>query len=149
MDKPNPNSLVLIIEDDADDYAFLEEALKEADIYSKLKWFKDSESFSNYIAQNSEKIKKSNKDKIALILLDLNMPKKSGFDLLREMNKHPSFKIIPTIIFTTSSSQSDIKLAYDLGANSYIKKPEKYSDYLTATKVLHSYWFDTVALPIK
>ena len=84
-----------------------------------------------------------------LILLDLNMPRKDGRQTLADIKSDPDLRSIPTVILTTSRNEDDIAGCYDLGANSYIVKPTRYSDLLDVASSLKHYWVDTVELPFK
>ena len=83
----------------------------------------------------------------ALILLDLNLPKKDGREVLREIKAHPVFRAIPVIVMTTSSSPGDIAYSYDSGANSYIVKPADFEAMRDIIQTLKKYWFDVIKLP--
>ncbi len=82
-----------------------------------------------------------------LMLLDLNMPKMDGKQLLEQMRADPSLRRIPVVALTTSKQESDIIRTYDLGANSYIVKPVDMDQFVNAIKVLKDYWFQIVVLP--
>ncbi len=82
-----------------------------------------------------------------LLLLDLNMPRKDGREVLREMKADPSFRAIPVVILTTSKTSEDVQHIYDLGANSFITKPVSFEGLVKAVKVIGEYWFQIVRLP--
>ncbi|MDJ0567955.1 MAG: response regulator [Pleurocapsa sp. MO_192.B19] len=84
-----------------------------------------------------------------LILLDLNLPKKNGFEVLAEIKADPKLKIIPVIILTSSNTAKDIQKSYQLCANSYIVKPADYFAFFQAIKNLEMFWLDLVKLPFK
>jgi CheY-like chemotaxis protein len=81
------------------------------------------------------------------ILLDLNMPKKDGREVLMEIKQHPVFKKIPVIVFTTTKNEIEIKRCYELGANSYIVKPISFDALLKVIENIRSYWFQTASIP--
>lgn len=81
------------------------------------------------------------------MLLDLNMPKMDGKQLLEQMRADPSLRRIPVVALTTSKQENDIIRTYDLGANSYIVKPVDIDQFVSAIKVLEDYWFQIVVLP--
>jgi len=81
------------------------------------------------------------------ILLDLNMPKKDGREVLKELKQHPVFKKIPVIVFTTTKNEIEIKRCYELGANSYIVKPISFDALLKVVENIRSYWFHTASIP--
>jgi CheY-like chemotaxis protein len=82
-----------------------------------------------------------------IILLDINLPKKNGFEFLAEIKQDPDLKHIPVIVLTTSSSKQDIRKAYDLYANCYIVKPIELDDFFRIIKNIESFWFTVVRLP--
>jgi len=84
----------------------------------------------------------------AFILLDLNMPKKDGREVLKEIKQHPVFKSIPVIIFTTTKNEGEIRRCYELGANSYVVKPISFESLLTVVQNIRSYWFQTASIPV-
>ena len=84
-----------------------------------------------------------------LILLDLNLPRKDGREVLREIKEHEDLRTIPVIILTTSSAERDINRTYSLHANSYITKPLDYLQFVDIVKSIETFWFSTARLPTK
>lgn len=82
-----------------------------------------------------------------LIILDLNIPKKSGHDVLREIKSHVRLRVIPVIVFTTSSSPTDIDKSYSNYANAFVRKPVQFDDLLAAIQSIKEFWADRVTLP--
>jgi CheY-like chemotaxis protein len=82
-----------------------------------------------------------------LILLDLNMPRKSGREALAEMKADPTLRRLPVVVLTTSQAEEDIVRSYDLGAGSFIIKPSRYQALLEIAETLNHYWLETVSLP--
>jgi CheY-like chemotaxis protein len=82
-----------------------------------------------------------------LILLDLNMPKKDGREVLREIKQSPDLKTIPVVVLTTSKAEEDVLRTYNLGVNSYIVKPVDFSQLVSVMKTLELYWFSIVEVP--
>ena len=83
----------------------------------------------------------------ALILLDLNMPRKDGREALKEIKSNPELRRIPIVVLTTSKAEEDILRTYDLGVNSYVTKPVTFESLVETIKVLGKYWFEIVELP--
>jgi CheY-like chemotaxis protein len=81
------------------------------------------------------------------ILLDLNMPKKDGREVLREIKQHPELKKIPVVIFSTTNNEQEMRRCYELGANSYITKPNSFDHLLKIVANLRGYWMHTSTLP--
>lgn len=84
-----------------------------------------------------------------LIVLDLNLPRKHGREVLSEVKQDPEFSRIPVVIFTTSQSSSDINRSYDLGANSYLRKPGNLPDFRAAVQSMADFWLSFACLPQK
>jgi len=82
-----------------------------------------------------------------VVLLDLNMPRKSGFEVLSEIKSHPGLRRIPVVVLTTSVEERDVARCYDLGANSFISKPVDFGRFSEAIRQLGDYWLKLVAVP--
>jgi CheY-like chemotaxis protein len=82
-----------------------------------------------------------------IILLDINLPKKNGFEVLVEIKQDPDLKSIPAIILSTSSATRDIRKAYELHANCYLVKPVELEDFLRTIRALEDFWFNTAVIP--
>lgn len=128
---------VLIADDDSDDQLMLKDAFKDCGIYNQIHFLENGIDLMYYLnrAKNS-----GFKDMPALILLDLNMPKKDGREVLVEIKSDPVLKFIPVVIFTTSKSLTDIRSTYSNGANSYVAKPSTYEELLEIIRNIGEYW---------
>ena len=146
MDHSNKLLNIVIAEDDEDDYLLITESLKKANNIGSIHWAKDGEELMSFL-DDCEKPDADLREKPSLIILDLNMPKKDGRETLSEIKSNPKRQSIPVIILTTSKAESDIRQAYQLGANSFIQKPFKYNDFKFTMDVLQQYWANTVKLP--
>ncbi len=146
MNTSNKHFNILIAEDDEDDYLLIAEALNKNEHIGVIHWSKDGEELLNFL-DDCERSDEGQKRKPDLIILDLNMPKKDGRETLSEIKSHPKRKNIPVVILTTSQAESDISQAYQLGANSFIQKPFKYSDFKSTIGILQKYWINIVKLP--
>jgi len=139
---------ILIAEDDEDDYLLTMEALKEAGVDTQIKWVKDGEELMNYLEPiGGAALDHTCPEFPSLILLDLNMPRKDGREVLDEIKKNIALRKIPVVVLTTSKAETDINHAYDLGVNSYIQKPVRFNEFVEVIKVLSHYWFQIVKLP--
>ncbi len=134
---------ILIAEDDEDDYLLMKEAIAGARFKYPVDRVQNGEQLMDHLHTSLE----SPKIKPSLILLDLNMPLKSGREVLAEINCHPDLKMIPIIVLTTSSSKEDIALSYDLGVNSFVQKPLRFEDMVNFFQLLQKYWIEFVKLP--
>lgn len=138
---------ILLAEDDQDDYLLTVNALKEARLANDLHLVKDGEELMEYLQKRDKYENQGSCPRPGLIILDLNMPCKNGHETLREIKADPALRSIPVIILTTSKSEEDILSSYDLGANSYIRKPAKFDDFVEIIKAIGIYWFKIVELP--
>ncbi|NIP99016.1 MAG: response regulator [Nitrospinaceae bacterium] len=138
---------ILVVDDDEDDFLLIQEALKEAQMGSQVHWLNDGELILPFL-ESRDRQSPEPEARIGLILLDLNLPKKDGFEILKDIKDHPDFKKIPVIVMSTSKAEPDVVASYDLGANSYIQKPARFSDFVRLVKALNQYWFKIVSLPL-
>lgn len=136
--------IVLMAEDDDDYYLLAKQAFEESCPQHRLYRVEDGEELMNYLRFQG---KYAAAVRPHVILLDLNMPRKSGRQALQEMKADPNLKRIPVVIFTTSKAEQDIQESYRQGAHSYIWKPVAFKQLLEMLKVFCRYWFDTIELP--
>lgn len=130
---------ILIAEDDADDRYLLQTAFMEKGYPETIDFVENGVELLNHLDNGSELP--------GFILLDLNMPKKDGREVLKELKQHPVFKKIPVIVFTTTKNEIEIKRCYELGANSYIVKPISFDQLLRVVENIRNYWYQTVSIP--
>jgi len=132
----------LIAEDDEDDYLLTLEALKDAGVDNEVHWVRDGEALMEFLNRDE-----NTASPVGLILLDLNMPRKDGREALREIKNHPRHRRLPVIVLTTSQAEADVAQSYDLGVNSFIRKPSRFHELVEVFRELGHYWFKTVTLP--
>jgi CheY-like chemotaxis protein len=135
-------------DDDEDDCMLAREALAESQYPSKLYIVKDGEELLNYLYRRGHYAEETTSPRPELILLDLNMPKKDGREVLKEIKANPYLRKIPVVVLTTSKAEEDIYHTYNLGANSFIIKPMQFASLVKIMKAIGSYWFETVELPL-
>jgi len=135
---------ILMVEDNPDDIELTVEALKDARVGNSLSVVKDGEEALSYLHCRGKYQQAVRPD---LILLDLNMPKKNGRDVLREIKNDPHLKRIPVVILTTSQAEDDILHTYDLHANCYITKPLDFNQFLKVVRSIEDFWLTVVKLP--
>jgi chemotaxis family two-component system response regulator Rcp1 len=135
---------ILMVEDNPDDIELTFEALKDARVGNFLSVVKDGEEAIAYLRCQGKYKQAIRPD---LILLDLNMPKKNGRDVLREIKNDPHLKRIPVVILTTSQAEDDILHTYDLHANCYITKPVDFNQFLKVVRSIEDFWLTVVKLP--
>ena len=138
MHTKKKTNLIVFADDDADDRLLLQEAFEENNLKCTLYFVEDGVELLDYLEQNGTVP--------SLILLDINMPRKDGKQILQEIKSSIQWRHIPVIMFTTSKSQEDIRKCYDLGANSFIVKPSSFENLLSVTNIIGEYWMNTVSL---
>ncbi len=136
---------ILIAEDDEDDRFILKTAFDENGFKDRLEFVRNGIELEHYLERELEKGIEAIYPRF--ILLDLNMPMKDGRETLEELKKHPVFKHIPVIVFSTTHNEQEMKKCYALGANSYISKPGDYATLLETIKVLRTYWIKIASIP--
>jgi len=132
---------ILIAEDDADDRFLLQAAFDENGFSDKLHFVENGIELIEYLHTLSKNVAEMPR----FILLDLNMPKKDGREVLKEIKQDTHFKKIPVIIFSTTNNEQEMKRCYELGANSYITKPNSFENLIKTVAALRSYWIQTTA----
>ena len=137
---------IVIADDDDDDFLIIKEAYEEADLTSNIVRVSDGEDLMNYLLCR-DKYKNQTLQHPILILLDLNMPKKDGREVLKEIRLHKELYKIPIIVLTTSNLEKDINESYSLGVHSFIRKPVNYSDFVEVFRTFKKYWLEIVQLP--
>ena len=134
--------LVVMADDDNEDQLLMKHAFEENNLPATLHFVEDGVELFEYLEKQGPSGKLP-----SLILLDLNMPRMSGKEVLQKIKADAVLKKIPVIIFSTSSLDSDIEHCYEFGASSYITKPSGYSHLVTIAKNISNYWFESVDLP--
>ncbi len=147
MDNLRKTGIILIAEDDDDQYELTSSALSEFRIENRLKRVVDGEQLMDYLLNRGEYNNPFLYPRPNAILLDLNMPKKDGRQALKEIKSHTRLRRIPVTVLTVSRDEQDIALMYDLGANSYITKPLSYERLVEVLTIQERYWFDIAKLP--
>jgi CheY-like chemotaxis protein len=138
---------ILMADDDPDDCMLAREALAESRLANELYFVNDGEELMDYLYHRGKYAAPESSPRPGLILLDLNMPKKDGREVLKEIKADPHLRQIPVLVLTTSQAEEDIHRSYDLGANSFITKPVTFSSLIEVMRTLGKYWFEIVELP--
>jgi CheY-like chemotaxis protein len=138
---------VLMADDDADDRMLAKDAWEETRPATKLDFVEDGEQLLDYLRHRGKYTGRGAAPLPNIILLDLNMPKKDGREVLREIKTDPLLKRIPVIVLTTSRAEEDIAKSYDLGVNSFIVKPARFEALVEVMRRVAEYWFGVVELP--
>lgn len=134
---------ILLVEDNAGDVRLTKEALSEATVPNRLHVTNDGVAALKFLRQERPYGESPQPD---LVLLDLNLPKKSGLEVLAQMKHDPALRTIPVIILTSSSSEGDVRKSYENHANAYITKPVDLEQYFTIVKRLEEFWLASVRL---
>jgi CheY-like chemotaxis protein len=134
-------------DDDEDDRLMTKEALVEAKQFNEFRTVEDGEELIEYLKRIGRYSNPKSAPTPGLILLDLNMPKKDGREVLKEIKADPVFRHIPVVVLTTSKAEDDILRTYELGVNSFVVKPATFEQLVEVMRMLTKYWFDVVELP--
>lgn len=144
MMQTNTQIEILLVEDSPSDTVLTREALREAKILNSLHTVPDGVEALSFLQRTGVYAGSPRPD---LILLDLNMPRMDGRELLALIKHDDDLRRIPTIVLTTSAAESDVLRSYDLHANCYITKPIQFDDFVNAVKSIGEFWFSVVRLP--
>ena len=139
MHKSVEKLFILIAEDDADDRFLFKSAFEEKGYKDQIEFVENGIELWRFL-QEIEKRTPDKRSFPSFILLDLNMPKKDGREVLREIKQHPIFKKIPVVVFTTTNSENEVKRCYELGANTYVVKPVSFDSLLKVVEEIRMYW---------
>jgi len=137
---------ILLVEDNPADVRLTREVLKDSKIRNNLSVVSDGVEAMAFLRKDG---KYGNSFRPDLILLDLNMPRKDGREVLAEVKSDPDLRRIPVVILTSSKAEEDIMKVYDYHANCYINKPVDLDDFINIVKVIEGFWLTIVELPPK
>lgn len=142
---PTPRSIkILLVEDSPADVLIAREALNEAKLLNTISVAEDGVEALDFLHRRGKFAGSTRPD---LILLDLNLPRKSGREVLAEIKADEDLKRIPVVVLTTSSDEEDILRSYNLYANCYVVKPVAFDHFVKAVQSISHFWFSVVALP--
>jgi len=147
MNKKNLKPIdILLIEDNPGDIQLTKLALSDVKMFNKLNYVTDGEEALNYLFKKEKYTNASTPD---LILLDLNLPKVDGREILEVIKNDQKLKVIPVVILTTSRAEEDILKTYQLHANCFITKPIDLNQFIKVIKSIEDFWLGIVVLPQK
>jgi CheY-like chemotaxis protein len=135
---------ILLVEDNPGDERLTREALKEGKVYHNLHWCKDGVEAMDFLYRRG---KHANAPRPDIILLDLNLPKKDGREVLEDIKSDDSLKRIPVVVLTTSKAEEDVLRTYNLHANCYVTKPVDLEKFIVVVKSIDIFWLTVVTLP--
>lgn len=144
MDQAKRSITILMAEDDPDDQLLTRRALAVARLGNDFRTVKDGVELMDYLFRRDGFQDPAISPRPGLILLDLNMPRKDGRQCLHEIKNDAKLRRIPVVVLTTSKAEEDVCRSYELGANSYIRKPVTFESLVNIVKVLGQYWFEIV-----
>lgn len=137
---------ILLIEDSRGDIGLIEEVFEEAKIRNNLYVAEDGEEAVLFLNKKGQYADAPRPD---IILLDLNLPKKDGREVLEEVKRDDNLKNIPIVVLTTSKAEEDVLRSYNLHANAYITKPVDFDQFIKVIKSIEGFWLEVVKLPNK
>jgi CheY-like chemotaxis protein len=143
-EKAAPPVEILLVEDNPGDVRLTKEALKEGKVYSNLHWAKDGVEAMEFLKHQGKHAKSPRPD---IILLDLNLPKKDGREVLAQIKKDSELKHIPVVVLTTSEAEEDVLKSYELHANCYVTKPVDLEKFIHVVQSIDRFWLTVVTLP--
>lgn len=135
---------ILLVEDNPGDVRLTQEALHTGKVYSNLHWARDGADALEFLRRQGKHAGAPRPD---IILLDLNLPKKDGREVLSTIKSDHAFKLIPVVILTTSSAEEDVLRSYELHANCFVTKPVDLDKFLQVIKSIDQFWLTIVTLP--
>ena len=143
-EKTAPPVEILLVEDNPGDVRLTKEALKEGKVYNNLHWAKDGVEALEFLRQQGKYAKSPRPD---IILLDLNLPKKDGREVLSVIKHDEQLKQIPVVVLTTSKAEEDVLRSYELHANCYVTKPVDLEKFIHVVQSIDRFWLTVVTLP--
>jgi len=138
---------ILLVEDNSDDEMLTVRALKKNSVADEVIVKRDGQEALDYLFSSEHALGSDYRTHPNVILLDLKLPKIDGLDVLREIRRHKHTKCIPVVILTSSKEELDLLTGYELGANSYVRKPVDFQQFIELTKHLGLYWLRINELP--
>jgi two-component system response regulator len=131
---------ILLVEDNPDDVELTLMALKESKILNQVKVTRDGVEALEYVFCTGKYAQRQPANLPELVLLDLKLPKLGGLEVLEKLRADPRTKLIPVVILTSSSEEEDVLKSYNMGANSYVRKPVEFHQFVEAVRQLGMYW---------
>jgi two-component system, chemotaxis family, response regulator Rcp1 len=135
---------VLLVEDNPGDVRLAQEALADSTLIGRISVVPDGEAAMHYLQRAGSYAGVPKPD---IVLLDLNLPKKDGREVLAEIRSDPDLTRLPVVVLTTSDSAVDVARSYELHANCFVRKPLEYMDFLEVMRRIEQFWLSTATLP--
>ncbi|MEN8177665.1 MAG: response regulator [Pseudomonadota bacterium] len=142
-----PQKTLLLVEDNLDDEALTLRALKKHNLANRIDVARDGQEALDYLFGEGEHQERDTGEQPQVILLDLKLPKVDGLQVLERLRAEPMTRHIPVVVLTSSDDEQDLIRSYDLGANSYVRKPVDFEQFLEAARQLGLYWLVLNEIP--
>ncbi len=142
-------SMILLVEDNENDEFFTLRAFKQSNVKNEIQVVRDGAEALDFLYCTGAFVGRDPSILPHIILLDLNLPKVDGLDVLRRIRDEPRTRLLPVIVLTSSQEQEDVMRSYQLGANSYVRKPVDFTQFAEAVRQLGLYWLVLNAAPGK
>ena len=140
---------ILLVEDNPADVEITLEAFRRSRSGTRVSVCRDGEDALDYLFQRGRYARSQNAPRPDMILLDLNLPKRSGLELLEQIKQHESLREIPVIVLTTSDRDEYVRRCYRSGANNYLTKPVQFDDCVKLVATIQQYWLELSKLPLR
>jgi len=144
-----PRHTILLIEDNPADIKITQRAVRESSLPVELIVVRDGQEAVDYLLRQGAYAETTGWRSPELILLDLNLPRLTGREVLERIRSTPNLKAVPVVVLTTSRRKEDVQEVYAAGANTYIEKPPDFARFVEVLRTIHRYWLDTALLPDK
>jgi CheY-like chemotaxis protein len=138
---------ILLVEDNVQDIEITQRAFAKGRVRNELTVVRDGEEAIEYLYHRGKYQDPATSPRPGMILLDLNLPKVGGLEVLQQIKKDDQLKQIPVIVLTVSQREEDVVRSYDLGVNTYIQKPVEFDNFMRVVNAVHEYWILIATLP--
>ena len=138
---------ILLVEDNVQDIEITQRAFAKGRVRNELTVVRDGEEAIDYLYHRGKYQDPATSPRPGMILLDLNLPKVGGLEVLQQIKRDDQLKQIPVIVLTVSQREEDIVRSYDLGVNTYIQKPVEFDNFMRVVNAVHEYWILIATLP--
>ena len=138
---------IILVEDNLQDIEITKRAFAKGRVHNDLMVVRDGEEALDYLCRRGKFQDPASSPRPGMILLDLNLPKVGGLEVLQRIKRDESLKSIPVIVLTVSQREHDIVRSYDLGVNTYIQKPVEFENFMRVVNTVHDYWILIATLP--
>lgn len=139
---------ILLVEDNPGDVRLTQEVFKESSFEVSIDVCLDGEEALAFLEQRLE-LQMNNEEVLPdIVILDLNLPKKNGLELLKDIKYNPDLSHLPVLVLTSSGAQNDVQAVYEAGVNCYLIKPVDYQEFCELIKSIETFWFDIATLPV-